>query len=96
MKPNSHLELNTEHPDPNEAALTKKLVALLIEMIKKSYLTGTTYRDTHAKGHCAARGEFVIGVNLPPELRVGLFKEPGTYPCWIRFANTSPSPQPDK
>jgi hypothetical protein len=96
MERNSQWELNKEYPDPNEAALTKKLISLLIEMIKKSYLTGTTYRDTHAKGHCAVRGEFVIDANLPPELRVGLFKQPGSYPCWIRFANTSPSPQPDK
>jgi cytochrome c5 len=96
MNNNSQLELNTEYPDPNEAALTKKLIALLISMIKKSYLTGTTYRDTHAKGHVAVRGEFIVGANLPLELRVGLFKKPGTYPCWIRFANTSPSPQPDK
>ena len=96
MKRNLQLELNKEYPDSNEAALTQKLIALLIEMIKKSYLTGTTYRDTHAKGHCAVRGEFIIGPNLPPELRVGLFKQPGSYPCWIRFANTSPSPLPDK
>jgi hypothetical protein len=96
MKNNTQLELNQEYPDPNEAALTKKLIALLIAMIKKSYLTGTTYRDTHAKGHVAVRGEFIVGDNLPPELRAGLFKKPGTYPCWIRFANTSPSPQADK
>jgi hypothetical protein len=90
------LELNKEYPDPNEAALTKKLIALLIEMLKKSYLTGTTYRDTHAKGHCAVKGEFTIDSNLPPELNVGLFKQPGTYSCWIRFANLSPSPKPDR
>jgi hypothetical protein len=95
MERNSQLELNKEYPNPNEAALIKKLIALLISMIKKSYLTGTTYRDTHAKGHCAVKGEFIIGPNLPQELRVGLFKQPGTYPCWIRFANTSPNPQPD-
>src|SRR5262245_3458168 len=89
------LELNKEYPDPNEVELTKKLIALIIEMLKKSYLTGTTYRDTHAKGHCVVRGEFTIGSNLPPELQVGLFKQPGTYPCWIRFANTSPTPQGD-
>ncbi|HZI48382.1 MAG TPA: hypothetical protein VFD75_11350, partial [Pyrinomonadaceae bacterium] len=68
------LELNQEYPDPNEAALVKKLIALLVEMIKKSYLTGTTYRDTHAKGHCVVQGEFTVGPNLPAELQVGLFK----------------------
>ncbi|MFZ0748307.1 MAG: hypothetical protein WAM70_03030, partial [Pyrinomonadaceae bacterium] len=89
-------ELNKEYPDPNEAELTRKLIALILSMIKKSYLTGTTYRDTHAKGHCIVQGEFTVASNLPPELRIGLFKKPGTYPCWIRFANTSPSPQKDR
>jgi hypothetical protein len=90
------LELNKEYPQPNEAELTRKLTALLLSMLQKSYLTGTTYRDTHAKGHCIIKGEFRIEPDLPDELRVGLFKEARTYPCWIRFANTSPIPQADK
>jgi hypothetical protein len=90
------LELYKEYPERNEAALTKKLIPLLIQLIKESYLTGTTYRDTHAKGHLVVRGEFTVGANLPRDLRVGLFRKPATYPCWIRFANTSPNPQADK
>jgi hypothetical protein len=89
-------ELGREYPLPNEAMLTKKLTELLLAMLKKSYLTGTTYRDTHAKGHLIVRGEFLVDSNLAPELRVGLFKEARSYPCWIRFANTSPTPQADK
>jgi catalase len=96
MNQTSQLELNREYPLPDEEVLTRKLTALLLEMLKKSYLTGTTYRDTHAKGHVVVRGEFVIDPTLPPELRVGLFKEARSYPCWIRFANTSPKPQADK
>jgi hypothetical protein len=88
--------LNTEYPDPDEPELTEKLISLLIEMLEKSYLTGTTYRDTHAKGHAIVRGEFTVETNLPEELRVGLFATSETYPCWIRFANTSPTPKPDK
>ena len=95
MKSGARLELNTEYPAPNEDVLTAKLITLLKEMIEKSYLTGTTYRDTHAKGHSIVRGEFIVAPDLPPELRVGLFKEALSYPCWIRFANTSPTPQAD-
>jgi len=92
MKP----ELNREYPQPDEAELSEKLTALLIEMLEKSYLTGTTPRDTHAKGHVIVQGEFIVDSNLSDELRVGLFAEARSYPCWIRFANTSPRPQPDK
>jgi hypothetical protein len=88
-------ELYKEYPVPGEEELTARLVELLKKMIEKEYMTGTTYRDTHAKGLVAARGEFTIDPDLPPELRVGLFSEPRTYPCWMRFANLSPKPQPD-
>ena len=95
MKRGAQLELNTEYPQPDEAVLTRKLIALLKELIEKDYLTGTTYRDTHAKGHSAVSGEFIVDPHLPEELRVGLFKQPRSYPCWIRFANTSPTPSRD-
>jgi catalase len=88
-------ELNREYPVPDEEALTARLVSLIKEMLEKSYLTGTTYRDTHAKGHAAVQGEFVIDPDLPPELRVGLFAHARSYPCWIRFANLSAAPKAD-
>lgn len=96
MTSGGRLELNREYPVPGEEALTARLVALIKEMLEKSYLAGTTYRDTHAKGHAAVRGEFVIDPGLPAELRVGLFREARSYPCWIRFASLSPNPQADK
>ena len=43
-------ELNKEYPDPNEAELTPKLIALILAMIKKSYVTGTTYRGQSCEG----------------------------------------------
>lgn len=95
MKTGASLELYTEYPPPGEEALIKQLIALMGSMLKKSYLTGTTYRDTHAKGHAAVKGEFVVDPDLPQELRIGLFKQPRRYPCWLRFANTSPTPQAD-
>jgi hypothetical protein len=95
MKSAAPLKLSKEYPLPNEEALTIKLIALLKKLLEKDYLTGTTYRDTHAKGHVAVKGEFVIDPDLPQELRVGLFRQTGSYPCWIRFANLSPTPKPD-
>lgn len=92
---NATPELYKEYPVPGEEELTAQLVALLKHLVEKEYLTGTTYRDTHAKGLVAAAGEFAVDPDLPAELRVGLFREARTYPCWIRFANLSPKPQPD-
>jgi hypothetical protein len=95
MKRDAQLELNREYPTPDEEVLTAKLISHLINVLEKSYLTGTTYRDTHAKGHYVVRGEFIVDPDLPQELRVGLFKEARIYPCWIRFANLSRTPQKD-
>jgi len=82
-------------PPPGEAELIDKLILVLEALIEKSYLTGTTYRDTHAKGHAAVLATFTVESDLPPELKVGLFAQPHSYPAWVRLSNLSPAPQPD-
>jgi hypothetical protein len=44
-------------------------------------------RGQHPKHHGCVRAEFVVEPELPPEYRVGLFREPRTYPAWIRFSS---------
>ena len=95
MSRNTQLELYKEYPQPNEDELGAKLIAHLKRVMEKIYLTGMTYRDTHAKGHYIVKGEFTVEPDLPQELRVGLFRESRSYPCWIRFANLSRTPQKD-
>ena len=84
-----------ERPEAGEEELIDKLIPLIEALIEKSYLTGTTYRDTHAKGHAAVRATFTVLGDLPPELAVGLFARPATYPAWIRFSNLDPAPRKD-
>jgi hypothetical protein len=89
------IKSHKEQPPAGEAELIDKLIPLLEALIEKSYLTGTTYRDTHAKGHAAVRATFTVESDLPPELKVGLFAKPQTYPAWVRLSNLSPVPQND-
>ncbi len=89
-QPNPH-----ERPEAGEEEIIDKLIPILEALIEKPYLTGTTYRDTHAKGHAAVRATFTVEADLPPELRVGLFARPHTYPAWVRLSNLSPVPQKD-
>jgi hypothetical protein len=84
-----------ERPEAGEEELIDKLIPVLEALIEKSFLTGTTYRDTHAKGHAAVRATFTIEAGLPAELAVGLFAKPRTYPAWVRFSNLNPVPQAD-
>lgn len=92
---NQNLKLNTEYPTPDEREITEKLIVLLKGIITQRYLMGTTTRDVHVKGHAGVRAEFVVEPNLPAEFRVGVFKEPRTYPAWIRFSNSSQDPAVD-
>lgn len=78
-----------------EEAIVDKLIPVLEALIEKSFLTGTTYRDTHAKGHAAVRATFTVEGSLPAELAVGLFAKPRTYPAWVRISQLSPVPQND-
>lgn len=89
------LQLNTEYPAPDEQEITEKLIALLKGIIEQRHFTGLTYRDVHVKGHAAVKAEFIVEQGLAPEFRVGVFKEPRTYPAWIRFSNSNQDPGMD-
>ncbi|MFB2836655.1 catalase family protein [Floridanema evergladense] len=91
------LELYQEYPLPNEEAAIEEIAKIAKEMMQKDYPEGKrpARRDQHAKDHGCVRGEFIIEADLPEELRVGVFREPRTYPIWIRFSNSSPKCQHD-
>jgi hypothetical protein len=80
-------ELYKEYPQPNEEALITELIGILERLIEKPFLTGTTYRDTHAKGHATARAIFKIEDDLPADLQVGAMlptrRSTKSWPGWI-------------
>jgi hypothetical protein len=61
--------MQPQDPDPvtpEEEKLVEKLIPLIKQLIEKSYLTGTTYRDTHPRtwgrqGDIHRRAEFARG-----------------------------------
>jgi hypothetical protein len=95
MQPPS-LRATEQPPAADEAMLVDELIPLLERLIEKSFLTGTTYRDTHAKGHAAVRATFTVEPDLPQELKVGLFATQREYPAWVRFSNLDPTPRDDR
>ena len=47
-------------------------------------------RGQHPKGHGVVWAEFTVEPNLPEDLKVGVFREPGkTFPAWVRFSNAA-------
>ncbi len=47
---------------------------------------GESQRISHAKAFGFVKGELVVDDNLPPELKQGLFAQPGSHPVVVRMA----------
>lgn len=89
------MTLNLENPPVGEKEATQKLTELLRKkMVSEN--PNRMMRDAHPKQHGLVKAEFIVEPDLPAELQVGVFKEPRTYPAWIRFSNQNSPPLPDK
>jgi hypothetical protein len=73
---------------PREQAEIDALIERLRSMMAARDAGGTQRRDVHVKTHALVRAEFSV-LDLPPELRVGLFARPGTYKAWVRFSSSA-------
>jgi hypothetical protein len=94
MAMNTHLPALENQP-PGESAAIRSISDRLKARIIKDNPHGIVRRDAHPKMHGLVRAEFTIEADLPPELRVGLFETPRTYPAWIRFSNQNGTIRPD-
>jgi hypothetical protein len=73
----------TNSPTP---ALVDHAAQSITEDVKKSAEPGL--HGQHPKSHGLVWAEFTVEPNLPEDLKVGVFKQPGrTFPAWIRFSN---------
>lgn len=80
---------------PGEDEYIRKIAESLKSDIEKTYPPGSTRRDAHPKTIACVKAEFIVEPLLPEELRIGVFKEPRTYPAYIRFSNASTTIQAD-
>lgn len=83
------LELYKEYPQPAEETETAhKIIALMEGQMIKNYKGGRMLRDVHSKGHGCVEAEFTVHADIPDEFRVGVFKEPRTFPAIVRYSST--------
>lgn len=88
--------LEKEIPIPGEKEAIATLIALLSAKMKKETLPSSKMlRDAHPKQIGLVKAEFMVEPDLPFQLRVGVFSNPVSYPCWVRFSNQSAPPAPD-
>lgn len=69
-------------------SLQSQIITILKSKIFDRYEShgAPVQRDQHTKQHGCLRAEFIVE-DLPPQFRVGLFKEPKVFPAWVRFSN---------
>lgn len=78
------MKLGEEYILPNEEEAIAKIAQITEIPVRQSH---PALRSQHPKQHGCVWAEFIVPENLPEYLRVGIFKEPKTFPAWIRFSN---------
>lgn len=98
MKPTDSKEKplrGKEYPQHGEEKVADQIAELLKRQMLRLYKNKEQWRQIHPKMNGCVKAEFIVEKNLPVELKIGLFKEEKSFPCWIRFSNGNTRPLND-
>jgi hypothetical protein len=87
--------LAEETPQPGEEEHLQTMIDEMRRHLVIDFPQGGMERAGNTKTHGVVRGELIIHDGLPHHLRHGLFKEPRSYRCWVRFSGPGPHIEPD-
>jgi hypothetical protein len=90
------LGLAEERVASDEAVVRGEFIAFMKAVSLERHPTGVVRRFNQGRETGCVDAEFTVLDSLPPELHVGLFAEPRTYPAVIRFANASSQDDRDR
>ncbi len=80
-------ELNREYPELDDPKVFERMVNLIESQMKP--IDGHVRRGQHAKATGCVTAEFRIADNVPPDLRYGIFSQPGrTCSAIVHFSNS--------
>ncbi len=79
-----------------ESEALRVIVDAIERGMRTAAQTAPARRDVHPKAHGCVRATFRVLDSLPDALRVGVLAAPRVFQAWIRFSNSSGTPQPDK
>jgi hypothetical protein len=80
---------------PDEERYNQEIIDAISAFTRENWLPGGAQRFGNTKTFGVLRGEFTVRPDLPAELRQGLFREPRTFPAWVRFSGPGPFAPPD-
>ncbi len=89
------LDLVEEKVLPDEEQHIQQIIDELKAFTRENWLPGSAQRFGNTKTFGILRAEFTVLPGLPDHLARGLFKEPKTYPAWVRFSGPGPYAPPD-
>src|SRR5579883_1672458 len=91
------LELGREYIPIDEDAVIQAIEQISLNLLKADYPGNIrpARRDAHAKHHGCVKATFTVETNLPDAFKVGIFREPRSFPAWVRFSNGAREPQAD-
>jgi hypothetical protein len=92
---NEGLKIAEERIDPDEEQSLQSMIHSMREHLVQDFPPGKMERAGNTKTHGLMKGTFTIHDNLPPNLRKGIFAEPRTYKCYVRFSGPGPHVEPD-
>jgi hypothetical protein len=95
QRKNEQLGLAEEKHMPGEEAALDKIIEEMGAYMLRKYRNGEYERGGNTKTHGLVRGEVTIRDDLPSGLRHGIFREPKTFPAWIRFSGPGPDSPAD-
>jgi hypothetical protein len=87
---------HVEDPDL-EARQIDETARLTVELLQKRYPPPRpVLRGVHPKSHGCVQASFTVSADVPPELQVGLFAQPGRqFAAIVRFSNAAALEGPD-
>jgi hypothetical protein len=80
-----------EHIPAEESKQIENIIRLTLAQIRRRYPGEKPFlRGVHTKDHGCVTAKFKVQEELPSNLRVGLFAEPGReYDCYVRYSNAA-------
>jgi deferrochelatase/peroxidase EfeB len=90
-RPDEGLTLAEERIYPDEEESLQSIIASFGGYMLRTYRPGLFERGGNTKTHGIVKAEVIIRDGLPAHLRHGIFKEPRTFPAYVRYSGPGPN-----
>jgi hypothetical protein len=80
---------------PDEESFTDSIVKSFTRQMTDLWKPGGFERGGNTKTQGLVRGEFTVHEDIPAHMKRGIYAQPQTFRCWVRFSGPGPYITPD-